>query len=101
MQRYKQRFTGAFAQLVKSDTGEWCKYDEFEVLLKDNEDALFGVIEERNSTIDYLRKTCQELGDDNAESKLWNTKLFSLLVMSTVFNFGAIAFFVFERIGMI
>lgn len=43
----------------------------------------------------------QRLGDDLQEYKIWNTKLFSLLVMSTVFNFGAIAFFVFERIGMI
>jgi hypothetical protein len=100
MKRYKQRFNG-MGTMFECETGEWCKYKEFEDILKDNEDALFGVIEERNETIDYLRKTCQELGDDNEESKLWNTKLFSLLVMSTVFNFGAIAFFVFERLGMI
>ena len=87
--------------MFESDTGEWVKHEEAEDILKGNEDALFGVIEERNSTIDYLRKTCQELGDDNEESKIWNTKLFSLLIMSTIFNFGAIAFFVFERIGMI
>jgi len=100
MKRYKQRFNG-MGTMFECETGEWCKYKEFEDILKDNEDALFGVIEERNETIDYLRKTCQELGDDNEESNLWNTKLFSLLVMSTVFNFGAIAFFVFERLGMI
>jgi len=100
MKRYKQRFNG-MGTMFECETGEWCKYKEFEDILKDNEDALFGVIEERNETIDYLRKTCQELGDDNEESNLWNTKLFSLLVVSTVFNFGAIAFFVFERLGMI
>ena len=100
MKRYNQRFNG-MGTMFESDTGDWCKYDEFEDILKDNEDALFDVIGDRNVEIDYLRKTCQELGDDNGECKLWNTKLFSLLVMSTVFNFGAIAFFVFERIGMI
>ena len=100
MKRYNQRFNG-MGTMFESDTGDWCKYDEFEDILKDNEDALFDVIGDRNVEIDYLRKTCQELGDDNEECKLWNTKLFSLLVMSTVFNFGAIAFFVFERIGMI
>jgi hypothetical protein len=100
MKRYKQRFNG-MGTMFECETGEWCKYKEFEDILKDNEDALFGVIEERNETIDYLRKTCQELGDDNEETKLWNTKLFSLLVLSTTFNFGAIAFFVFERLGMI
>jgi hypothetical protein len=101
MQRYKQRFTGAFAQLVKSDFGDWGKYEDFKTLQKQIEDSFFNVIRKRNEEIAYLQKTCQELGDDLEDSKLWNTKLFSLLVMSTVFNFGAIAFFVFERIGMI
>ena len=100
MKRYKQRFNG-MGTMFECETGDWVKYNDFEVLLKDNEDSLFGVIEERNETIDYLRKTCQELGDDNADSQLRTIKLFKLLVMSTVFNFGAIAFFVFERIGMI
>ena len=133
MERYKQRFTGAFAQLIKSDTGKWVKYEDFGVILKGCEDALFDVIRERNDEIE-TQKQCieglnvliskvnrwreedlkehqsesmqnfeelQRLGDDLQECKLWNTKLFSLLVMSTVFNFGAIAFFVFERIGMI
>ena len=100
MKRYKQRFNG-MGTMFECETGDWVIYNDFEVLLKDNEDSLFGVIEERNETIDYLRKTCQEFGDDNEESKIWNTKLFSLLIMSTIFNFGAIAFFVFERIGMI
>lgn len=100
MKRYNQRFNG-MGTMFESDTGDWCKYDEFEDILKSNEDALFDVIEERNSTIDYLQKTCQELGDDNGDSQLRTIKLFKLLVMSTVFNFGAIAFFVFERLGMI
>ena len=100
MKRYNQRFNG-MGTMFESDTGDWCKYDEFEDILKGNEDALFGVIEERNSTIDYLRKTCQELGDDLEYSRLRGIKLFVLLVMSTVFNFGAIAFFVFERLGII
>ena len=133
MERYKQRFTGAFAQLIKSDTGKWVKYEDFETLLEGNNESLFDVIKERNDEIE-THKQCieglnvliskvnkwreedlkehqsesmqnfeelQRLGDDLQECKLWNTKLFSLLVMSTVFNFGAIAFFVFERIGMI
>ena len=133
MERYKQRFTGAFAQLIKSDTGKWVKYEDFETLLEGNNESLFDVIKERNDEIE-THKQCieglnvliskvnkwreedlkehqsesmqnfeelQRLGDDLQEYKIWNTKLFSLLVMSTVFNFGAIAFFVFERIGMI
>ena len=133
MERYNQRFTGAFAQLIKSDTGKWVKYEDFETLLNGNNEALFDVIRERNDEIE-THKQCieglnvliskvnkwreedlkehqsesmqnfeelQRLGDDLQEYKIWNTKLFSLLVMSTVFNFGAIAFFVFERIGMI
>ena len=133
MERYKQRFTGAFAQLIKSDTGKWVKYEDFETLLEGNNESLFDVIKERNDEIE-THKQCieglnvliskvnrwreddlkehqsesmqnfeelQRLGDDLEEYKIWNTKLFSLLVMSTVFNFGAIAFFVFERIGMI
>lgn len=133
MERYKQRYNGALAQLIKSDTGEWVKHAEFEVILKGCEDALFDVIRERNGEIEMHKQCIQELndliskvnrwreddlkehqsesmqnfeelqrlGDDLQEYKIWNTKLFSLLVMSTVFNFGAIAFFVFERIGMI
>lgn len=133
MERYNQRFTGAFAQLIKSDTGKWVKHAEFEFILKGCEDALFDVIRERNDEIETHKQCIQELndliskvnrwreedlkehqsesmqnfeelqrlGDDLEEYKIWNTKLFSLLVMSTVFNFGAIAFFVFERIGMI
>ena len=133
MERYKQRFTGAFAQLIKSDTGKWVKYEDFGVILKGCEDVLFDVIRERNDEIETHKQCIQELneliskvnrwreddlkehqsesmqnfeelqrlGDDLQECKLWNTKLVSLLVMSTVFNFGAIAFFVFERIGMI
>ena len=100
MKRYNQRFNG-MGTMFESDTGDWCKYDEFEDILKGNEDALFDVIGERNENIDYLQKTCQELGDDLEDSRLRGIKLFYLLVMSTIFNFGAIAFFVFERIGMI
>ena len=100
MKRYNQRFNG-MGTMFESDTGDWCKYDEFEDILKSNEDALFDVIGERNENIDYLQKTCQELGDDLEDSRLRGIKLFYLLVMSTIFNFGAIAFFVFERIGMI
>jgi hypothetical protein len=132
MERYKQRFTGAFAQLIKSDTGKWVKYEDFETLLNGNDDALFDVIRERNDEIE-THKTCieglnvliskvnrcreddlkehqsesmqnfeelQRLGDDLQEYKNWNIKLFSLLEISTVFNFGAIAFFVLERIGI-
>ena len=132
MERYRQQFVGV-GNMVKSDTGEWVKHAEFEVILKGCEDALFDVIRERNDEIE-THKQCieglnvliskvnrwreedlkehqsesmqnfeelQSLGDDLQEYKIWNTKLFSLLVMSTVFNFGAIAFFVFERIGMI
>ena len=133
MERYKQRYNGALAQLIKSDTGEWVKYEDFERILSGNEETLYEVINHRNEEI-AIQKQCvqelndlnskvnrwreedlkehqcesmqnfeelQRLGDDLQECKLWNTKLFSLLVMSTVFNFGAIAFFVFERIGMI
>ena len=132
MERYRQQFVGV-GNMVKSDIGKWVKHAEFEVILKGCEDALFGVIRERNDEIE-THKQCieglnvliskvnkwreedlnehqsesmqnfeelQRLGDDLQEYKIWNTKLFSLLVMSTVFNFGAIAFFVFERIGMI
>lgn len=132
MERYKQKYVG-IGPMLKSDTGEWIKHAEFEIILKGCEDALFDVIRERNDEIE-THKQCieglnvliskvnrwreedlkehqsesmqnfeelQRLGDDLQEYKIWNTKLFSLLVMSTVFNFGAIAFFVFERIGMI
>jgi len=132
MERYDQKFSN-LGPMVKSDEGYFVKYEDFEVILKGNEDALFDVIKERNADIE-MHKQCieelnvliskvnrwreedlkehqcesmqnfeelQRLGDDLEENKLWNTKLFSLLVMSTVFNFGAIAFFVFERIGMI
>ena len=132
MERYRQQFVGV-GNMVKSDTGKWVKYEDFETLLNGNNDALFDVIRERNDEIE-THKQCieglnvliskvnkwreedlnehqsesmqnfeelQRLGDDLQEYKIWNTKLFSLLVMSTVFNFGAIAFFVFERIGMI
>jgi len=132
MERYDQKFSN-LGPMVKSDEGYFVKYEDFEVILKGNDDALFDVIKERNADIE-MHKQCieelnvliskvnrwreedlkehqcesmqnfeelQRLGDDLEENKLWNTKLFSLLVMSTVFNFGAIAFFVFERIGMI
>ena len=132
MERYRQQFVGV-GNMVKSDTGKWVKYEDFETLLNGNNEALFDVIRERNDEIE-THKQCieglnvliskvnkwreedlkehqsesmqnfeelQRLGDDLQEYKIWNTKLFSLLVMSTVFNFGAIAFFVFERIGMI
>ena len=132
MERYDQKFSN-LGPMVKSDEGYFVKYEDFEVILKGNDDALFDVIKERNADIE-MHKQCieelnvliskvnrwreedlkehqcesmqnfeelQRLGDDLEECKLWNTKLFSLLVMSTVFNFGAIAFFVFERIGMI
>ena len=132
MERYDQKFSN-LGPMVKSDEGYFVKYEDFEVILKGNDDALFDVIKERNADIE-MHKQCieelnvliskvnrwreedlkehqcesmqnfeelQRLGDDLEEYKLWNTKLFSLLVMSTVFNFGAIAFFVFERIGMI
>ena len=133
MERYKQRYSGALAQLIKSDTGEWVKHTEFEDTLKVNEESWCEIVKERNADIE-MHKQCIEglnvliskvnrwreedlkehqnesmqnfeelhrLGGDLQECKLWNTKLFSLLIMSTVFNFGAIAFFVFERIGMI
>lgn len=131
MERYKQRFTGAFAQLIKSDTGKWVKHSEFEVILKGCEDALFDVIRERNDEIETHKQCIQELneliskvnrwreddlkehqcesmqnfeelqrlGDDLQEYKIWNTKLFSLLVISTLFNFVAIvavAFFIVD-----
>ena len=132
MERYKQQFVGV-GNMVKSDTGKWVKYEDFETLLEGNNESLFDVIKERNADIE-THKQCieglnvliskvnrwreedlkehqcesmqnfeelQRLGDDLEYLKNWNTKLFSLLVMSTVFNFGAIAFFVFERIGMI
>jgi gas vesicle protein len=119
MERYKQRFSGAFAQLIKSNTGKWVKHAEFEDILKSNEDALFDVIKERNADIE-MHKQCieelnvliskvnrwreedlkehqsesmqnfeelQRLGDDLEYLKNWNTKLFSLLVISTVLNF--------------
>lgn len=132
MERYKQQFVGV-GNMVKSDTGKWVKYEDFETLLEGNNESLFDVIRERNDEIETHKQCIQELneliskvnrwreedlnehqsesmqnfeelqrlGDDLQEYKIWNTKLFSLLVMSTVFNFGAIAFFVFERIGMI
>lgn len=87
--------------MFESDTGEWCKYDEFKDILKDNEDALFGVIEERNSTIDYLRKTCQELGDDLEDSRLRGIKLFVLLVISSALNFTTIAIVALTMMGKI
>ena len=132
MERYKQKYVG-IGPMLKSDTGDWIKHAEFEVILKGCEDALFDVIRERNDEIESHKQCIEELnvliskvnkwreddlkehqtdsmenflelqrrGEDLQELNTWNTKLFSLLVMSTVFNFGAIAFFVFERIGMI
>lgn len=100
MKRYKQRFNG-MGTMFECETGEWVKHEEADETINHNADVLFNVIKERNEEIDYLRKTCQELGDDLEDSRLRGIKLFVLLVMSTVFNFGAIAFFVFERLGMI
>ena len=101
MERYKQRFTGVFAPLIKSDFGDWCKYEEFEVLLKGNEDALFDVIKERNLDIEELKKECQRAGDDNEELILRNTKLFSLLVISSTLNLITIAIVTLTMMGKI
>ena len=100
MERYKQRFNG-LRTMFECETGEWCKYKEFEDILKDNEDALFGVIEERNETIDYLRKTCQELGADLEDSRLRGIKLFVLLVISSTLNFITIAIVALTMMGKI
>jgi hypothetical protein len=133
MERYKKKFSGLLAALIKSDDGDWVRYEECKALMKVNEDALFDVIKERNEEI-QLHKTCidelneliskvnrwreddlkehqkdsmqnfvdiQRLGDDLQELNLWNSKLMLLLILSTAFNFGAIIFFVCERMGLI
>lgn len=133
MERYKKKFNGVLAALIKSDDGDWVKYKECETLMKVNEDALFDVIKERNEEI-QLHKTCidelneliskvnrwreddlkehqkdsmqnfvdiQRLGDDLQELNLWNSKLMLLLILSSSFNFGAIIFFICERMGLI
>jgi hypothetical protein len=81
MKRYKQRFNG-MGTMFESETGDWVKNED----IKQKESTLFKIIEECNLEIGYLQKTCLELGDDIEDLELSNTKLFSLLIISTVVN---------------
>jgi hypothetical protein len=102
MQRYKQKYIEV-GPMVKSDTGDWVKYKEFEDTLNVNEESWGEIVKERNTEIDILQKDCQHFGDDNIELEHKNTKLFSLLVMSTVFNFVSIVaavFFIIDIMGI-
>ena len=56
MDRYKQRFNGV-GKMSESDTGDWVKYHEFETLIEQHDDAMFGVIEDRNGEISQLQET--------------------------------------------
>lgn len=124
MERFDQKF-GSLGPMIRSDEGYWISYEDFEEILKGNEEALFDVIKERNVEIEELKKSntiklerqeqnfldwkeksdsmlkviddkqlflkdiqsnLQHFGDDNEELKLKNTKLFSLLIISTVLN---------------
>lgn len=131
MERYTKKFSGILAGMVKSDTGDWCKYEEASASIDHNCDTLFEVIKERNEEIELVRTSLdlsrnqvirvnemreddlkehqtdsmhnfselQNAMDDLGEIKLRNTKLFSLLVISTLFNFVAIvavAFFIVD-----
>jgi hypothetical protein len=101
MERYKKRFIGSLAGMIKSDTGDWVKYDEFKEVLKSNEDSLFNVIKERNEEIYELRLDLQHSNDDCKELELRNTKLFALLVISTTLNFMTGMFLILTTMGKI
>ena len=60
MERYDQKFSN-LGPMVKSDEGYFVKYEDFEVILKGNEDALFDVIKERNADIEMHKQCIEEL----------------------------------------
>lgn len=100
MKRYKQRFNG-MGTMFECETGDWVKNQDYEDILKHNGDVLFDVIKERNVEIEYLQKTCQELGDDLEDSRLRGIKLFYLLVISTTLNFITVAVVALTMMGKI
>ena len=61
--------------MKESETGEWVTYDEFEALIEQHDDALFGVIEERNEEISRLQETHKTLGDDTIKANCANNEL--------------------------
>lgn len=113
MERFDQKF-GGLGPMIRSDEGYWVSYEDFDEILKVNEEHLFNVIKERNAEIEELKQShtnwikkadayvseieeerlvfkdmqllIQQFGDDNEELKLKNNKLFSLLVISTTLN---------------
>ena len=100
MDRYKQRFNGV-GKMSESDTGDWVKYHEFEALLEQHDDALFGVIKERNEEITQLQETRKTLGNDTIKANCVNNELYAMLIISSVLNFIAIigiTLFVFGKI---
>ena len=100
MKRYKQRFNG-MGTMFECETGEWVKHEEADETLNHNADVLFNVIKERNEEIEYLKKTCQEFGDDLEDSRLRGIKLFVLLVISSTLNFITIAIVALTMMGKI
>ena len=113
MERFDQKF-GGLGPMIRSDEGYWVSYQDFDEILKVNEEHLFNVIKERNTEIEELKQShnnwikkadayvseieeerlvfkdmqllIQQFGDDNEELKLKNSKLFSLLVIATTLN---------------
>ena len=87
--------------MFECETGDWVKYEDANETMERNADALFDVIKERNVEIEYLQKTCQELGDDLEDSRLRVIKLFYLLVISTTLNFITVAVVALTMMGKI
>jgi len=100
MKRYKQRFNG-MGTMFESDDGEWVKNEDAETTLHWNEDALFEVIRERNTDIEGLVKRGLEFGADFEELQSRNAKLFTLSVISAVFNLVTIVVVVLTMLGKI
>lgn len=79
-------------------------HEDVKELLKQDEDMHFNIIDELDDEINSHKKCIEELhriGDDLQEYHRWNTKLFTLLAISSGINCVAIAYFVLERIGII
>jgi hypothetical protein len=131
MERFDQKF-GGLGPMIRSDEGYWVSYQDFDEILKVNEERNTEIEELKKSHISELERQEQnlldwiekadmmikELGeeqiflkeiqsnlqhfsDDNEELLLKNSKLFSLLVISTVLNLLAGSTIVLFLLGLL
>lgn len=60
MERYRQQFVG-IGNMVKSDTGDWCKNEDAENILRWNEESWCEIVKERNTDIEMHKQRIEEL----------------------------------------